>query len=115
MASGSDFPKKTNPWNGGIQVSSELNLIESKDLGGMQPNWIVTEDKMDSNHVSPEISPSFLLGAASAVSGESARNAWQLRRDGPGANGPFWHPTGWGPQDSIQLPYFSGFMIDITN
>ena len=23
--------------------------------------------------------------------------------------------TGWGPQDSIQLPYFSGFMVDITN
>ena len=23
--------------------------------------------------------------------------------------------TGWGPQDSVQLPYFSGFMVDITN
>ena len=23
-------------------------------------------------------------------------------------------PTGWGPQDSVQLPYFSGFMVDIT-
>ena len=22
--------------------------------------------------------------------------------------------TGWGPQDSVQLPYFSGFMVDIT-
>ena len=23
--------------------------------------------------------------------------------------------TGWGPQDSVKLPYFSGFMVDITN
>ena len=23
-------------------------------------------------------------------------------------------PRGWGPQDSVQLPYFSGFMVDIT-
>ena len=22
--------------------------------------------------------------------------------------------TGWGPQDSVQLPYFSGFIVDIT-
>ena len=22
--------------------------------------------------------------------------------------------TGWGPQDSVQLPYFSGFMVGIT-
>ena len=22
--------------------------------------------------------------------------------------------TGWGPQDSVQLPYFTGFMVDIT-
>ena len=25
-----------------------------------------------------------------------------------------WFTTGWGPQDSVQLPYFSGFMVDIT-
>jgi hypothetical protein len=23
--------------------------------------------------------------------------------------------AGWGPQDSVQLPYFSGLMVDITN
>ena len=24
------------------------------------------------------------------------------------------YPAGWGPEDSVQLPYFSGFMEDIT-